>query len=87
MKKVGDIMSEMGFRKDAPESLKESFLKYLIKNATGVDVQTPTEKRSGKSADSKSFEPKANKKIESQVPTQLSFNFEESEDQKKIKVS
>lgn len=38
-------MAELGFREDAPESVKESFLKHLIKNATGADVQTPSEKK------------------------------------------
>ena len=44
MKKIGDIMEEMGFNKDASNSVKEAFIKHLIKSATGVDVKTPTEK-------------------------------------------
>jgi len=44
MKKIGEIMGEMGFRKDASDSVKEAFIKHLIKNATGVEVKTPTEK-------------------------------------------
>lgn len=45
MKKIGDMMQEMGFRKDAPDSVKEAFLKHLIKVTTGVDLQTPSEKK------------------------------------------
>jgi uncharacterized protein YihD (DUF1040 family) len=45
MKKVGDLMKEMGFNKDAPDSAKEAFIKHLIKAATGHDVVTPTEKK------------------------------------------
>ncbi|MBX2995608.1 MAG: hypothetical protein KF681_12325 [Bdellovibrionaceae bacterium] len=44
MKKVGDLMKDMGFREDAPQSLKEAFIKNLIKAATGAEVQTPSEK-------------------------------------------
>ncbi|MFN7454009.1 MAG: hypothetical protein ACK5RO_05050 [Pseudobdellovibrionaceae bacterium] len=43
MKKIGDIMSELGFKEDAPRSVKEAFIKNLIKAAYGVDVETPTE--------------------------------------------
>jgi hypothetical protein len=44
MKKIGEIMDELGFNKNAPDSVKEAFLKNLIRSAYGVDVQTPTEK-------------------------------------------
>jgi len=65
MKKIGDIMNEMGFRKDAPDSLKEAFLKHLIKNTTGVELETPSEKHTAQRP--------------AQQPTQLSFLF--SQDQ------
>ena len=42
MKKIGEIMEEMGFRKDASNSVKEAFIKHLIKNSTGVEIKTPT---------------------------------------------
>ena len=45
MKKIGDIMKEMGFREDASNSVKEAFIKNLIRSAYGVDVETPSEKR------------------------------------------
>ena len=44
MKKVGDLMAELGFREDAPDSVKEAFIKHLIRASEGVEVQTPTEK-------------------------------------------
>jgi hypothetical protein len=88
MKKIGDIMAEMGFRKDAPDSVKEAFIKHLIKSATGVDVETPTEKRE------KLFRaprPKAaifqNETPRSAEPEQLSFAFIEDVQPKKAKVS
>jgi hypothetical protein len=45
MKKVGKLMNELGFNKDSSESAKEAFIKYLIKQSTGKDVLTPSEKR------------------------------------------
>ena len=45
MKKVSDLMSELGFREDAPQSVKEAFIKHLIKAAEGIEVSTPTEKK------------------------------------------
>ncbi len=45
MKKVGDLMAELGFNKDAPDAAKEGFLKHLIKTQFGINVQTPTEKK------------------------------------------
>lgn len=69
MKKINDIMKEMGFNKDAPDSVKEAFIKHLIKASTGVDVITPTEK--------KIIQDNPDKIV--QFPKQMSFNFEESE--------
>lgn len=65
MKKVGDIMNEMGFRKDAPDSVKEAFLKHLIKNTTGVELETPSEKG----------QPAVSATAKAQPPKQLSFLF------------
>lgn len=44
MKKVGDIMKEAGFNPNARDSVKEAFIKHLIKASTGVSVVTPSEK-------------------------------------------
>ena len=35
MKKMGDIMNELGFNAEASEASKEAFIKYLIKQSTG----------------------------------------------------
>ncbi len=64
MKKIGEIMAEMGFRQEASDSVKEAFIKHLIKNTTGVDVQTPTEKRV-----------EQREKIKEELGVQLSFDF------------
>ncbi len=68
MKRAGQVLKQMGFRKDAPESLKEAFVRHLIKSATGVDVAPgPNEAKAIK--------------IERAVkgmPVQLEFNFTES---------
>ena len=45
MKKAGLLIKEMGFNPNASDSAKEAFIKYLIKQSTGENVQTPTEKR------------------------------------------
>lgn len=78
MKKVGDIMNEMGFRKDAPESVKEAFLKHLIKNTTGIELETPSEKIEKKNQTTKG-QPAVSATAKAQPPKQLSFLF--SQDQ------
>lgn len=45
MKKVGDLMKDMGFNPKSSNSAQEAFVKYLIKQSTGVNVLTPTEKK------------------------------------------
>ena len=67
MKKVGKLMDELGFNKDASDSAKEAFIKYLIKQSTGHDVITPTEKR---------LIQENPQKIVS-FPKQLTFDFDE----------
>ena len=37
MKKIGQLMNEMGFDKDAPETVKRAFLKHLIKSAAELE--------------------------------------------------
>ena len=67
MKKIGDIMAEMGFRKDAPDSLKEAFIRHLIKSSTGADMPARTQ------------EPEKKTELEKMKPLsepeQLAFNF------------
>lgn len=67
MKKIGDILKEMGFNENAPMSAKEAFVKHLIKSSLQVDVITPTEK--------KIIQDNPDKIV--QFPKQLSFDFED----------
>lgn len=69
MKKIGDIMKEMGFREDASNSVKEAFIKNLIRNAYGVDVETPSEKRA------KEIKKLTTKNAAEEQPVQMSFDF------------
>lgn len=79
MKKIGDIMAEMGFRKDAPDSVKEAFIKHLIQSATGVVVETPSEKlekekNKNKELSANSPGPAVGDSAQ-EKPIQLSFDF------------
>lgn len=69
MKKVGQLMEDLGFNKNGSDSAKEAFIKYLIKQSSGVDVQTPSEKK---------IIQENPQKIVS-FPKQLEFNFIETE--------
>lgn len=44
MKKVSELMDELGFDPEGSPTVKEAFVKYLIKASEGVNVITPTEK-------------------------------------------
>jgi hypothetical protein len=61
MKKVGSLMKDMGFKVDSNSATQEAFIKYLIKQAYGVEVKTPSEK----------------KQSLNRSPEQLSFKFDE----------
>ncbi len=67
MKKISELMKDMGFNQNASDSAKEAFLKYLIKQSSGVDVLTPSEK--------KIIQDNPQKIVS--FPNQLSFDFEE----------
>ncbi len=41
MRKVGDLMKEIGFNKDSSEDVQKAFIKNLIKQAYGVEVKEP----------------------------------------------
>ncbi|MNJ91046.1 hypothetical protein D3C87_86900 [compost metagenome] len=71
MKKMGDLMQELGFNKNAPDSVKEAFIKHLIKASMGVNVMTPSEK--------KEIAENPTKFVQLKTPQQLSFDFGESE--------
>lgn len=62
-------MKEMGFNKEASDSVKEAFIKYLIKQTTGYSVQTLTEKNEIKKSQNKVVE----------LPIQTSFSFLEED--------
>ena len=72
-------MQDLGFNKDSSDSAKEAFIKYLMKQSTGHDVITPTEKKI--IADNP-------QKIVN-FPNQLTFDFyndtQDSQTQKKAK--
>lgn len=38
-------MKEMGFREQALDSVKEAFVKHLIKVSMGIEIETPSEKK------------------------------------------
>lgn len=61
-------MREMGFNEKASDSAKEAFIKYLIKQSTGENVITPSEKK---------IISENPQKIVS-IPTQLAFDFDEA---------
>ncbi|MFN3695882.1 MAG: hypothetical protein ACK4VO_00465 [Pseudobdellovibrio sp.] len=69
MKKIGDIMKDMGFNQNAPDSAKEAFIKHLIRQSTGNDVVSPTEK--------KIIQNNPDKII--QFPQQMSFGFDDDQ--------
>lgn len=80
MKKMGELMKEIGFNVNASDSVKEAFIKHLIKQSTGAQVQTPSEKKII------SENPKTiismNKKDSFSLPAQMSFDFEENATQR-----
>ena len=45
MKKMNELMKDLGFNADGSDSVKEAFIKNLIKASTGISVLTPTEKK------------------------------------------
>jgi len=68
MKRAGQILKEIGFRSEAPESLKEAFVRHLVKSATGVELEPgPNERKQNKISN-------AGKNL----PSQLEFDFGKS---------
>lgn len=85
MKKIGELMKEIGFNPHASESVKEAFIKHLIKQSTGSNVQTPSEKKIISENPEKfiSF----NKSEKYALPTQLAFSFDDEQIVKKKKTA
>ena len=77
MKKISEIMKELGFNPNASESAKEAFVKHLIKASYGADVMTPSEKKEIQSNPQKIVSLR-----KQDVFTQMSFDFDESENKK-----
>lgn len=44
MKKMSELMEELGFNPEGSPAVKEAFIKYLIKASEGVNLLTPSEK-------------------------------------------
>lgn len=79
MKKIGDLMKDMGFNPKSSASVQEAFIKHLIKASEGTDVITPSEKKTIQDNPHKIL----NLKKENQFH-QMSFNFDtENIEQKK----
>ncbi|MEN0058096.1 MAG: hypothetical protein AAGB31_04625 [Bdellovibrio sp.] len=75
MKKMDELMAELGFKQEAPRAVKEAFIKHLIKASMGVNVQTPSEK------EEMAAHPQKVKPLTPVQPQQLSFNFDDSHSQ------
>lgn len=63
MKKLGVLMRELGFNPQASKGAQEAFIKNMIREAYGIDMPTPTERKTAQSGPA----PKTNE--------QLSFNL------------
>lgn len=64
MRKVGDLMKDLGFRNDASDDVKIAFLKNLMRAAYGVNCASP-------------HKPELNQTDEAlRRGEQLSFNFD-----------
>lgn len=67
MKKIDQLMQELGFNKNAPDSVKEAFIKHLIKTSVGANVLTPSEKVE--------IDKNPLRVVQMKLPEQLSFDF------------
>ena len=77
MKKISELMDELGFEPEGSAAVKEAFIKYLIRASEGVNVSTPTEKSLIKADPRKVIAlPVAEK------PSQLAFDFNETPDRR-----
>ena len=45
MKKMSELMKELGFNPNSATSAQEAFIKNLMKSAYGINVITPSEKK------------------------------------------
>ena len=85
MKKLSELMKDIGFNPHASDSVKEAFVKHLIKQSVGIHVQTPSEKKVIAENPEKFI---AFKKLEKYaLPIQLTFEFENEDHMQKKKVA
>lgn len=84
MKRASDILKELGFREDAPDSVKEAFLKHLIRASTGGEVETPSERRRRMVREWTRADEGRVPKGEKAAPEQLAFDFGKEPDPKKV---
>ncbi len=45
MKRMSQIMKDLGFRPEGSQATKEAFIQHLLRASEGVYVQTPTQKK------------------------------------------
>ena len=84
MKKISELMKEIGFNPHSSDSVKEAFVKHLIQQSTGVRVQTPSEKKVIAENPDKFISFKKTEKYA--LPFQLAFEFENNDHVPKKKV-
>lgn len=78
MKKIGDLMKEIGFNQNGSDAVKEAFIKHLIKASTGTQVQTPTEKKI--IAENPKTIVSLSKRETYSLPAQMSFDFDQADE-------
>ena len=76
MKKLGDLMKEIGFNPKGSDAVKEAFVKNLIKQAYGTHVQTPSEKKIISENPGKFVSLRSSEKYSD--PLQMTFDFDEN---------
>ncbi len=76
MKKIGDLMKEIGFNPNGSDAVKEAFVKNLIKQAYGQNVPTPSEKKIISANPGTIVSIALSEK--SSLPAQMAFDFEEN---------
>lgn len=76
MKKIGELMKEIGFNPKGSNAVKEAFVKNLIRQAYGQNVPTPSEKKIISANPGTIVSIALSEK--SSLPAQMAFDFEEN---------
>lgn len=87
MRKIGDLMKDMGFNKDAPVQTQEAFLRYLLKVTTGVTIEPREKSKKETNVMSKNKSEDSKRIFPSQDYEQLSFNLDDQIDSNNKKAS